>query len=462
MSETVIRALLFMLFACACAAAPYARQKDCGRPDCGPRPTRTPRPTRAPTRTPTGPRPAPTPPCYEPGEVLVRCGLPGCSVSVDGKVRGLTDGGGELLVEGLPQGARIVAISKQGYEGDSRVLTLACGASATANLSLKIRPVRLRVRTNPPEAEVFVGDPPATVGRSNAQGLFEYVANTPRLLVTARKPGHLDDNRRVNVNPEVAQQQEVVLTLKAIPAQLSIAANAPRARARVDGGDPRPLTAEPIALAPGPHRVEVDALGYAPVPLELTAAPGETTKRSVTLERLPVAELNARAEAAFRASAYEDVLTLCGYAYEAEPAAPIAHRLEGMVRLARQDYAGAGQHLAAALAGGETVELHVRRHPGENFDPLKGHDACEGFLYLGKGEVEYRGRQFEGENFKVPYAQMQVVGLQLRKNVSAYLGTKVSDAHGKKRDYNFYSFDRELTAAGRPYLEMILRLLRPH
>ncbi|HEY9283112.1 MAG TPA: hypothetical protein VIP46_06625, partial [Pyrinomonadaceae bacterium] len=220
--------------------------------------------------------------------------------------------------------------------------------------------------------------------------------------------------------------------------------------------------AEPLALAPGAHRVEVEALGHAPAALEITAAPGETPRRSVKLERLPVAGLTARAEAAFRAGAYEDVLKLCGYVYEADPAAPAAHRLEGMVHLARQDYARAERHLAAALAGGAVVELRVRRHPRESFDPLKGHDACEGFLYLGKGEVEYRGRQVAGENFKVPYAQVQVVGVQLRKNVSAYLGTKVSDARGKKQDYNFYSFDRELTAAGRPYLEMIQRLLRPH
>lgn len=33
---------------------------------------------------------------------------------------------------------------------------------------------------------------------------------------------------------------------------------------------------------------------------------------------------------------------------------------------------------------------------------------------------------------------------------------------GKKQDYNFYSFDRELAADGRPYLEMIQRILRAH
>ncbi|MBV8855792.1 MAG: PEGA domain-containing protein [Acidobacteria bacterium] len=458
MRATVIRALLIFAFACACAAAPRARQKDCGRPECAPTPT--PRPTPRPPRTPTGPRTTAPAPCDEPAHVLVKCGLPGCSVTVDGKPHGLTNDSGELLVEGVPPGTRTVAISKPGYEGDSRSYKLGCGASETASLSLKIRPVKLRVRTSPPEAEVFVGDPPTPVGRSDAQGLFEYVANTPRLLVTARKAGHLDDNRRVNVNPGAAQQ-EVVLNLKAIPAQLSLTANVPGASARVDGGQPRPLTAEPLALAPGAHRVQVDALGYALAALELTVAPGETPKRSVVLERLPVAELTARAEAAFRTNAYEDVLKLCGYVYEAEPAAPAAHRLEGMVHLARQDYARAEQHLVAALAGGETIELHVRRHSRESFDLLKGHDACEGFLYLSKDVVEYRGRQVVGENFKVPHAQVQVVGVQLKKNVAAYLGTKISDARGKRQDYNFYSFDKELTAAGRPYLEMIQRLLRP-
>jgi hypothetical protein len=56
---------------------------------------------------------------------------------------------------------------------------------------------------------------------------------------------------------------------------------------------------------------------------------------------------------------------------------------------------------------------------------------------------------------------VQIVGLQLKNRVALYLGTKVSVA-GKRRDYNFYSFDRELSQSGKPYLEMIQRLLRSH
>lgn len=492
MKALVTRSLFILALVCACAAASRAAQ-DCGRPICPPGELKPPRSATPPKTTtpppvvifkPATPKPKPRARSKPKGRgrrepveeedggaeeevcegaaVLVRCGgIQGCEVKVDGRMLGLTNDRGELLIEGVTKGTHNFAISKQGYNPDSRQLKLDCGASETASLSLRINPVRLRIRTSPAEAEVFTGDPPVSAGRSDARGIFEYTATTPRLLVTARKPGYLDDNSPVNVSPDSAQR-EIVLTLKPIPARLSLTTNVEGARARVDGGDAaRPLTAEPISLAPGAHRVEVDALGYAPASLEFTAAPDETLKRSVTLERLPVAELVARAEAAFRASAYEDALTLCGYALESDPSAPAAHRIKGMVYLVRQDYAKAEPHLASALAGGETIELHVRRHTRESFDPQKGHEACEGFLYLGKSDIEYRGRQVTGENFKVPYAQVQVIGVQLKKNVAAYLGTKISNG-GRKQDYNFYSFDREITAAGRPYLEMIQRLLHTH
>lgn len=83
-------------------------------------------------------------------------------------------------------------------------------------------------------------------------------------------------------------------------------------------------------------------------------------------------------------------------------------------------------------------------------------------LYLGKSEVEYRGKQITTENFKVLYAQAQIIGVQLKKSVAVYLATKIVDAHGKKQEFNFFSFDKELSQTGRPYLEMIQQLLRAH
>ncbi len=487
MKVLFVRALFCLAFLHVCAGLSLTVQQqkkmgDCGRPVCpdekeskppAPRPVTPAKPAARPPRVPNNggrgngdpppslaPPPLAPPPC-EAAEVRVVCGLPGCEVRVDGKLRGLTNDDGELLVDELARGMRKIAISKSGYEGDARNFNLACGASETANLNLKIRPVKLRIRTNPPDAEVFVNVPPASIGRSNADGTLDYTATTPLLLLEARKQGYLADNRRLRVNPDAAQL-EVVLTLKPIPAQLTLTLNVPRARVQLDSESPRPVTSEPVTLVPGEHHIEVDALGYMPVGLTLKTIAGERLKKSITLERLPVTELTAQAETAFNQRAYEDVLTLCDYVFETNAPAPAAHRLKGLTYVVRQDYAKAEAHLAQALAGGETIALQVRRHSHENFDLVKGHDACGGFLYLGKTEVEYRGQQITTENFKAPYDQMQIAGVQLKKNVAVYLATKVVDGRGKKQDYNFYSFDRELTTSGRTYLEMIQRLLRAH
>ena len=478
--STLPRALLaaWLLLALAGVHGVGRQQKkdDCGRPDC-PGVTRAPaappvaKPRKSEPRArrpapPPAPREAAPPPrepegCQQTAELVVRCGEPGCRVSIDGNFRGLTNDKGELSVENLQGGPHKIEVSKQGYKDNSRTISLQCGASEAADLGLRINPVRLRVRTAPPGADVFVNDQPVPVGRSDAAGLLELTAETHSLLIQVRKEGYFEDSRRVRVSPD-AGGREIELTLKPIPAQLVVAANVAGARARVGKGDPRPLTSEPLSLAPGAHRIVVDALGYAPAAVELTAAPGETIKRSVTLARLPVAELIAQAESALRERAYETVLALCASAFEADRDAPAAHRLVGLAHVARQDFAAAAPHLARALAGGEVIQFPVRRHARESFDLLKGHDACEGWLLLGKGEVEYRGRQAAAENFRVPYAQLLVADVGLKKNVAAFLPTKVADARGRRQDYNFYSFDKELTQAGRPYLEMIRALLRPH
>src|SRR4051812_40599815 len=125
MRSLLIRAacLLAVAFACACAA--FA-QSESGRPnEVKPierrRPEATPnKPPPANVRTPR-PRPARSnnkggtsndadaeEPAVEPcegAEVLVRCGgIQGCEVKVDGRMRGLTNDKGELLVEGVARG----------------------------------------------------------------------------------------------------------------------------------------------------------------------------------------------------------------------------------------------------------------------------------------------------------------------------------------------------------------------
>ena len=75
--------------------------------------------------------------------------------------------------------------------------------------------------------------------------------------------------------------------------------------------------------------------------------------------------------------------------------------------------------------------------------------------------MEFQGVRIGTDNFKVTYDQIQVIGIQVKNNVASYLGTKVN-VSGKRHDFNFYSYDKELSQAGKPYLEMIQRLLRSH
>jgi tetratricopeptide (TPR) repeat protein len=184
-------------------------------------------------------------------------------------------------------------------------------------------------------------------------------------------------------------------------------------------------------------------------------------KREVTLERLPVASLLSQATSLFQSRAYDDVLKLCGFIFEVDRANATASLLAGLTYLERGDLGKATNHLEQALAGNQDVRLSIRRHPGEKFELNKGHDACAAVLIIGKTSVEFQGLRNAVDNFRITYDQIQVIGVQMKSNVAPYLNTKVI-VGGKKRDFNFYSYDKELSPAGKPYLELIQRLLRAH
>jgi hypothetical protein len=387
--------------------------------------------------------------------------MPGCEVTIDGAQQGFTDENGELYIPAV-SGRYMVKISKPRYESiPPREVNLKCGAEVPVEVKLKIRPVALRIHTNLPGCELFINEQPTSIGRTNEQGIYNYTLTTPAVLIEARKPGYLSANESVTVTSD-STQKEIQLTLKPIPARLNLSVNVEGARVRIDNQGASSNLNEPISLVPGHHQLTVEALGYLPESFEVMPGPGETIKKSVSLQRMPVPQLIAQAEALFNARAYENVLDLSRYVFEVEAKHPAAHRLAGMAYLARQDFVKAESHLMQALEGNEATTLRVRRHPREAFDPTKGHDLCEAELILSKGEVEFRGLRAPSDNFKVAYGQMQVMGIQLKKNAALFLGTKVTDARGKKQEFNFYSFDKELSQSGKAYLEMLQHLLRAH
>lgn len=466
--EFVLKLLCVFVFLGACSSILYA-QGPCGGKPCpivktiGSRRsggTPSPRPPRTGNTGPRTPRPVNPAPVCEDADLVVVCGMPGCEITINGKDRSVTDdlGGITFQVEGNLKYK--VHVTKPGYESyDKTEEKLGCADQREVKASLTAKPVALRIRTQPPNCEIYLDGQKQSSG-SDDQGLFPYVMTKPTVLVEARKKGYLSATKNINLVPELAGR-EIVVALDPISAKVRLSSNVESARVIVDDQRSAKPINERILLSPGNHSLIIDALGYTPVKLEFSVAPDESLKREVTLERLPLPSLQSQATSLFQSRAYDDVLKLCGYIFEIDRANATANQLAGLTYLERGDLGRAANYLEQALAGNQEVRLNIRRHPGEKFELNKGHDACAALIIIGKSGVEFQGLRNALENFKITYDQIQVIGVQLKSNVAPYLNTKVT-VGGRKRDFNFYSYDKELSPAGKPYLELIQRLLKPN
>ncbi|HEY5883569.1 MAG TPA: carboxypeptidase regulatory-like domain-containing protein [Pyrinomonadaceae bacterium] len=405
-------------------------------------------------------QPAEVGPC-EDAELVVVCHMPGCEITLNGQERHVTDGLGGFTFQVAANHRYQVRVAKAGYDTfEQRIDTrLECGDQREVNARLNAKPVALRIRTVPAECDIYLDRQKQSAG-SGASGVFTFILSKPTLLVEAKKPGYLSATQTIVLAPEWANR-EVVLALEPISARLKLSVNVDDAQVTIDNEQSPRSPSDRLLLRPGPRSVTVEALGYSPVKFDLKVEPDESISKDVRLERLPVSALQEQAESLLTKRAHDDVLKLCRYIFEANKENGVAHRLEGSVHLARGDFNNAGAHFARALAAGEPVALRIRRHAAEKFELSKGHDACEGQLVLRKNELEFKGQRNPVDNFKVGFDQVQVGAIQLKNSVAVYLATKVI-VNGKRRDFNFYSFDKELSQSGKPYLEVIQRLLRPH
>jgi tetratricopeptide (TPR) repeat protein len=384
--------------------------------------------------------------------------MPGCQITLNGTDKHVTDDAGGFIFQLDGNQEVKVKVSKTGYKDFETTRKLDCGDSQDVPAFLGANQVMLRIRTVPTECDIYLDNQKQPKG-SDAQGIFSYLLTKPNLLIEAKKPKYLSKSRSVQLRPELANG-EIVLQLEPLPAILRLSTNVSDAQITIDGKPPRG-TSSAISLTPGHHSLSVSALGYSAATFDFLVALDETISRDVKLERLSPSDLQSEAERLLSNRAYDDVLRLSGFISEADHANGAARRLAGLVYLARGDFANAGAQFDQALAVDEPILLHVRRHPEEKFDLNKGHDVCDAQLTLRKNEVEFHGLRNAADDFKVTYDQIQVGTIQLKNSVAAYLATRVA-SNGKRHDYNFYSIDKELSQSGKPYLEMVQRLLRPH
>lgn len=460
---------VFSVLLCVAVCGTVRSQGPCGGKPCpvvrsGGSRARTPRaPVQRQANPSTGGR-APAVPKSESvcgdADLTVVCGMPDCLITLNGKDSSVTDELGGITFQVAGNKYYKVRVTKPGYENfESEERGISCADEREVKVSLRAKPVTVRIRTKPGACDIYIDGKKQPSG-SNVEGVFSYTLTNPTMLVEARRKGYLSATKNVFLAPELANR-ETLLELEPISATVTLSVNIEDASVTIDDQRPSKPAGERILLAPGLHTLSVDALGYVTEKIVLRVGPDEVVKRQVMLLRLPVPLLQEQAVGAIKDRRFADALKLCNYIFDVDPANPVAHGLEGQVYVERGDFNNALAHFALALSGGEVVTLKVRRHMGEKFDLSKGHDMCEGRLILGRETVEFRGDRIATEDFKVSIGQIQVIGIQLRKSVASYLGTKVMIG-GKKRDFNFYSYDKELSQEGKAYLQMIQNLLVPH
>jgi hypothetical protein len=297
------------------------------------------------------------------------------------------------------------------------------------------------------------------VGATDTHGNFSFQVSPANVLVEARKRGYLSDIKTANLATSQTSG-EVALVLTPLPAILNISTNIEGAYVSVDKEKPVRISRfEKISVSPERHLITVAALGYVANVFEINPAPDDVLSRTVTLERHSPAELITQAQALYEQRAFGNVLTLTGYIFERDNNNSAAHRLAGLAYLSEGNYALANSHLQPALSANEQIVLQIRRHLHENFDLNHGHESCDGVLILNGREIEYRAAHDSEENFKVTTDQIEVLAPQVKKNVALYLPIRVTISRGKKKDYNFFAFDKELTPANRPFLDLLRLLL---
>jgi len=161
--------------------------------------------------------------------------MPGCKIILEGKqsAKGqfkqlttvVTDDLGGYTIQVLGDQYYRVKVSKDGYNPfESDVRNVTCDDQEEIKASLLAKPVMLRVRTDPPEADIYLEGQKQAYGKSDASGLFSYLQKQQTLLIEARKPGYLSATKNVYLAPEIGAR-EILLSLEPIKAVLRITSN---------------------------------------------------------------------------------------------------------------------------------------------------------------------------------------------------------------------------------------------
>jgi PEGA domain len=260
------------------------------------------------------------------------------------------------------------------------------------------------------------------------------------------------DMAQENVNAVEGQLVPLAVKLRVKGCDLTVEANAPDARARVDGGDPVP-TAGPIRIAAGPHKIEVSAAGYKADTQPVTCDATKPVRLPIQLAQASIGYLALKLPPGAAVTVTVDGKPADG----AKPieATPGAHRIEveqkGVGTWRTTSYVAAGQHVdleprfeaaATAVAGTGSAAIEIYPNPFGSAEiridrrPVKPGDrtevaAGEHEVWVGaRGHAPYSSKVSvaAGEHVRVEPSLDRRGGTLLALGISALLVAAVCEA----------------------------------
>jgi formylglycine-generating enzyme required for sulfatase activity len=219
------------------------------------------------------------------GRLLVRSRPVGASVTVGGTYRGRTP----FEIEVRPDVPQVLAFTRDGYEGATREVTVASGASTVVEATLAPILGDVVVKATPADAQLLVDGTP----RGVANQTLRLPATAHRIEI--RKPGYVTYATIVTPRPNLAQNVEVTLlegvtpTVASTTAAAASGAAAAGVAAAAAGGAPP----EAVALRPAIQTKSGIELKVVPAGTFTMGSPRREAGRRANESQRPV-ELNRR------------------------------------------------------------------------------------------------------------------------------------------------------------------------
>lgn len=228
----------------------------------------------------------------------------GAEVLVNGASRGVTP----VTVERVPKGVATFTLKLDGYETETRELTLVAGDHQSLSVRLKGRPTKLTVVSIPDGARVYVDD--EFQGKAPATVLVAGGAHRVR----AELPGYASSSRTVTLANGAASTEE--FRLASTMGRLEITTAPVGVEILLDGkvlgksvskhagaALSNPYAVEDVAE--GEHALTVRLKGYAEAHRRIKVSPKTTAAATVRLSRMFIPDVSVDT---YRGSTYKGVL----------------------------------------------------------------------------------------------------------------------------------------------------------